>query len=31
MADTDDVVAVYAKSRGSGYYLYVGQLTIIEA
>ena len=27
----DDVVAVYARSRGSNYYSYVGQLTIIEA
>lgn len=27
----DDVVAVYARSRGSNYYAYVGQLTIIEA
>lgn len=27
----DDVVAVYARSRGSNYYAYVGQLTIVEA
>ena len=27
----NDVVAVYARSRGSSYYAYVGQLTIIEA
>ena len=27
----DDVVSVYGRSRGSNYYLYVGQLTIIEA
>lgn len=27
----DDVVSVYGKSRGTNYYLYVGQLTIIEA
>ena len=27
----NDVVSVYGKSRGTNYYLYVGQLTIIEA
>lgn len=27
----DDVISVYGKSRGTNYYLYVGQLTIIEA
>lgn len=27
----DDKVSVYARSRGSNYYAYVGQLTIIEA
>ena len=27
----DDIVSVYGKSRGTNYYLYVGQLTIIEA
>ena len=27
----NDVVSVYAKSRGNSYYAYVGQLTIIEA
>ena len=26
----DDVLSVYGRSRGSSYYLYVGQLTIIE-
>lgn len=26
----DDVLSVYGRSRGSNYYLYVGQLTIIE-
>lgn len=27
----DDVISVYARSRGTSYYAYVGQLTIIEA
>lgn len=27
----DDVISVYAKSRGTSYYAYVGQLTIIES